>query len=127
MKVEAVIIGVQQASKLLSCNGCQKRTVEVVDPRKAVCNSCKLMQLPSTCDVSWSIRLLLKPQESHKNLHLRLDGNMTEPLVQLLDLTLVLSSPTEDKIIMLILQSNDKSLNFTYDSLTNQVTGIGFW
>jgi hypothetical protein len=43
-KVEAVI-GVQQASKSLSCNGWQKCTVEVVDPSKAVCNSCKLMQL----------------------------------------------------------------------------------
>ena len=127
MKVEAVIIGVQQASKLLSGNGCQKHTVELVDPNKAVCNSCKLMQLPSTCDVSWSLRLLLKPQESHKNLHLRLDSNMTEALVKLLDPTFVLSSTTEDEITMLILQSNDKSLNFTYDSLNNQVTEIGFW
>lgn len=126
MKVEAVIIGVQQASKSLCCNGCQKRTVEIVDPSKAVCNSCKLMQLPSTCDVSWSSRLLLKPQESHKNLHLKLDSNMTETLVQLLDPTFVLRSKTEDEIIMLILQSNDKSLNLTYDSLTSQVTEIGF-
>ena len=46
-EVMAKILGVRQASKILSCNGCTRRTIEFVSPNKAVCTFCKLQQVPS--------------------------------------------------------------------------------
>ena len=46
--VNGIILGVQQTSKSLCCISCQKRTVNITTIDKAVCQSCNLIQLPTT-------------------------------------------------------------------------------
>jgi hypothetical protein len=57
------ILGVQKASKSLACIGCHKRSVNV-EGNKAVCQACDLSQIATRCPSFWSIRLLVKPDES---------------------------------------------------------------
>ena len=65
-EVMAKILGVQQASKSLSCNACQKQVLEIFSPKKAVCRSCNLHQVPSTCNVNWNLRILVRPENRSK-------------------------------------------------------------
>lgn len=84
------------------------------------------MQLPSTREVL-VFTSCPKTTEIPEKLHVKLDISITETLVQLLDPAFELRLATEDEITMLILQSHDKYLNLTYDSLTSEVIEIGFW
>lgn len=95
--VNGIILGVQQTSKSLCCSSCQKRTVNITTTDKAVCQSCNLIQLPTTCKANWALRVLLKPENSLKNLHLRMDNNATKTLVQLINPAIQLKSATEDE------------------------------
>ena len=104
-EIMAKILGVRQASKILSCNGCTRKIIEVVSPNKAVCSFCKLQQFPSTFNVDWSLRILVKPEsESNKNLQIRLDHTATETLLHMLNATYDLQSATEDDIVATILE-----------------------
>ncbi|XP_028400886.1 uncharacterized protein LOC114523994 [Dendronephthya gigantea] len=124
-EVMAKIIGVQQASKTLSCNGCQKQGLEILSSNKAVCRFCKLQQLPSTCNVNWNLRILVKQQDqSTKNLQMRLDHTTTESLLRMLNATYDLQSATEDDIVATILENYETLYYFTYDFLTGQVTQV---
>ena len=60
------ILGAQKASKSLACIGCHKRSVDV-ERNKAVCQSCDLSQIATPCPIFWSVRFLVKPDESSKN------------------------------------------------------------
>ena len=76
--VNGNILGVQQTSKSLSCISCQKRSVNITTADKAVCQSRNLIQLPTTCKANWALCVSLKPENSPKNLHLRMDNNATQ-------------------------------------------------
>ncbi|XP_028416740.1 uncharacterized protein LOC114540939 [Dendronephthya gigantea] len=122
--VNGTIIGVQQASKHIGCNGCAKRNVEIVAPNKAICQFCKLQQLPSTCPVHWSLRILVKPKSGSKNLHLRLDSVSTQRLLEVINPAFQLKTTTEDAITTMILENYQTSLTFTYDAFSYQVSDI---
>ena len=68
--VNGMILGVQNAIKSLGCNKCQKRTVDITAPHKAVCQSCGFQQPPSTCTPFCTLRILVKPKDGHKNIQL---------------------------------------------------------
>ncbi len=124
--VNGSIIGVQQASKYIGCNGCPKRNVQIVTPNKAICQneSCKLQQLLSTCPTYWTLRILIKPENATKNIHLRLDSNSTETLLHVINPAFQLQTATEDDIIAIILQNYQTSVTFTYDALNYQVSEV---
>lgn len=122
--VNATILGIHQASKSLCCLSCQKRAVEITANNKAVCQSCHLTQLPTSCNVHWSLRILVKPEQSPRNLHLRLDNDVTNTLVQMVDSSLQLAAASEDDLIASLLQSPTKTFKITYDTLTYQVTEV---
>ena len=122
--VNGTIIGVEQASKHIGCNGCTKRSVEIVAPKKAICQSCKLQQLPSTCSIHWTLRILVKPKSGSKYLHLRLDSNSTEALLHLINPAFQLETAIEDVIVAMILENYQTSLTFTYDAFTYQVSEV---
>ena len=122
--VNGIILGVQQTSKSLCCISCQKRTVNITTTDKAVCQSCNLIQLPTSCKANWALRVLLKPENSPKNLHLRMDNNATKTLVQLINPAIQLESATEDDIITLLLGCQTKVFKLTYDNLTIQVSEV---
>ena len=122
--VNGIILGVQQTSKSLCCISCQKRTVNITTTDKAVCQSCNLIQLPTSCKANWALRVLLKPENSPKNLHLRMDNNATKTLVQLINPAIQLESATEDDIITLLLGCQTKVYKLTYDTLTNQFSEV---
>ncbi len=123
-EVMAKILGVRQASKILSCNGCTRKIIEVVSPNKAVCSFCKLQQVPSTCNVDWNLRILVKPEsESNKNLQIRLDHTATETLLHMLNATYDRQSATEDDIVATILENYETLYYFTYDCLTRNLIG----
>ena len=118
--VNGMILGIQNASKSLACNNCQKRTVQIVTPHKGLCQSCKSQQPPSSCAFFWSLRILVKPENGHKNIHLRLDHNATETLLHLINHNFQLGSATkEDEIVATILENYETSFVFTYDSVTS--------
>jgi len=85
--VNGIILGVQQTSKSLCCISCQKRTVNITTADKAVCQSCNLIRLSKTCKANnyWALHVLLKPENSTKNLHIRMDNNAMKTLVQLIN------------------------------------------
>lgn len=122
--INGTIQGVHEVSKHLCCTSCQKRTVDVTAPDRARCQSCHLIQLPTTCNASWALRVLVKPESSPKNLHLRMDNNAAQLLVPLLSPAIQLASATENDIISLLLRSRDKVLTLTYDTLTYQVSEV---
>ena len=124
--INGIILGVQQTSKSLCCISCQKQTVNITTTDKAVSQSCYLIQLPTTCKANWALRVLLKPENSPKNLHLRMDNNATKTLVQLINPAIKLESATEDDIITgtFLLGCQTKVFNLTYDTLTNQVSEV---
>ena len=104
--VNGIILGVQQTSKSLRCISCQKRTVNITTTDKAVCQSCNLIQLPTSC--------------SPKNLHLRMDNNATKTLVQLINPAIQI----ELEFFTLLLGCQTKVFKLTYDTLTNQVSEV---
>ena len=57
--VNGTVLGVEQASKHVGCNGCSKRDVKILTTNKAICN---LQQLPSTSPIYWSQRIVVKPK-----------------------------------------------------------------
>ena len=118
--VNGIILGVQQTSKSLCCISCQKRTVNITTTDKAVCQSCNLIQLPTTCKANWALRVLLKPENSPKNLHLRMDNNATKTLVQLINPAIQI----ELEFFTLLLGCQTKVFKLTYDTLTNQVSEV---
>ena len=122
--VNGIILGVQQTSKSLCCISCQKQTASITATDKAVCQSCNLIQLPTTCKANWALRVLLKPENSPENLHLRMDNNATKTLVQPINPAIQLESATEDGIITLLLGCQTKVFKLTYDNLTSQVSEV---
>lgn len=122
--VNGTILGVQNTSKSLGCNNCQKRAVDIIAPHKAVCQSCGFQQPPSACTPFWTLRILLKPKNGQKNIHLQLDCNTTEALLHLINPAFQLGSATEEDIITIILENYKTSLVFTYDTLTSQVSEV---
>ena len=97
--VNGKIPGVQQASKSLCCISYQKRTVNISTTDKAVCQSCNLIQLHTSCKANWVLRILLKPGNSLKSLHLRMDSDAAKTLVQFIDPAIQHESATEDDTI----------------------------
>ena len=118
--VNGIILGGQQTSKSLCCISCQKQILNITTTDKAVC----LTQLPTTCKANWALRVLLKPENSPKNLHLRMDNNATKTLVQLINPAIQLESATEDDIITLLLGCQTKVFKLTYDTLTYQFNEV---
>ena len=116
--IRGSIIGVQQASKYIGCNGCQKRNVQIIAPNKAICQSCKLQQLPSTCTTFWTLRILVKPETASKSIYLRL------ALLHLINPAFRLQTATEDDIVAIILENFQTSVEFTFGSFTYQVSEL---
>ena len=123
--VNGMILGVQNTSKSLGCNNCPKRAVDIIAPHKTVCQSCGFQQPPSTFAPFWTLRILLKPENGQKNIHLRLDCNTAEALLHLINPHFQQASATEeDEITATILENYKTSLVFTYDTLTSQVSEV---
>ena len=122
--VNGTVLGVEQASKHVGCNGCSKRDVKILTTNKAICNSCNLQQLPSTCPIYWSQRIVVKPKNRVKNLRLRLDSNSTEALLQVINPAFQLGTADEDNIIVTILENYQTSFTFSYDAFNYEVSEV---
>ena len=103
--VNGTILRVEEASKHIGCNGCTKQTVKIVAANKGICQSCKLQQLPSTCPVHWTVRILVKPKSGSKKLHLRLAGMLTQSLLQVINPGFQLKTAVEDAIVQMLLEN----------------------
>ncbi|CAB4025533.1 Hypothetical predicted protein [Paramuricea clavata] len=117
------ILGVQKASKSLACVGCHKRSVNV-EGNKAVCQACDLSQIATRCPSFWSVRLLVKPDESSKNVRLILPSHMLEKFVAITGSLVELDTISEEDLVFSILDCCCKKFDFTYDNIGNEITNI---
>lgn len=117
------ILGIQTATKSLLCLGCNKKSIEPTG-NKAICQSCGLTQSAKACPTSWSIRLLLKPDDSSRNLRLVLPNEMVEQFICMTGATVNLPEISEEELILYILDFVDKKFSITFDNIGYVVSDI---
>ena len=59
-KVSGKIIGVQHASKSLSCTSCKKKVTVKSNGKIANCQSCKMMMRVTSCQPQWFLKVLFQ-------------------------------------------------------------------
>ena len=116
------ILGVQRASKSLRCVSCNK-TADVLE-NKAICKSCSLTQLPKQCHVVWSVRLLVKRDDSTKNLRLVGSNKLLEKFFSINNSLVTLALVSEEELILSILDNILKTFVFTCDNINLQITDV---
>lgn len=119
--ITANIIGIQKTFRTLACASCKKRVS--LKPRSplAVCQSCSLTQTSSSCQVQWSLRILVRNTEMpNKKITLNFPHNTTEDLVSKINPSFSLTEASEEDLIICVLEA-DKTIKLTYDNLSYQV------
>lgn len=117
------ILGIQTATKSLVCLGCNKKSVEVAG-NKAVCQSCGLSQSAKACATCWLARVLVRPDDSSRNLRLVLPNEMIERFISITGSTVKLPEVTEEGLDLSILDSSSKKFKITFDNINYMVTDI---
>jgi hypothetical protein len=93
-------------------------------PNKAICQFCKLQQLPSTCPTYWKLRILIRPENGMKNIHLQLDNDSTKTLLHVMNPAFILQTATEDDIVAVILENYQTCITFVYNAFSYQVSNV---
>ena len=122
-KVSAKIIGVQHASKSLSCTSCKKKVTVKSNGKIANCQYCKMMMRVTSCQPQWFLKVLFQnTQNINDKLTLTLFNHEVDKLASFLpDVNLNIISE-EDFIFHLL--DNESSFSITYDTASNKVIEV---
>ncbi|CAH3155511.1 unnamed protein product, partial [Pocillopora meandrina] len=122
-KVSGEIIGVQHASKSLSCTSCKKKVTVKSNGKIANCQSCKMMMRGTSCQPQWFLKVLFqKTQNINDKLALTLFHHEVDKLASFLpDVNLNIISE-EDFIFHLL--DNESSFCITYDTASNKLIEV---
>ena len=84
-KVSAKIIGVQHASKSLSCTSCKKKVTVKSNGKIANCQYCKMMMRVTSCQPQWFLKVLFQnTQNINDKLTLTLFNHKVDKLASFL-------------------------------------------
>ena len=122
-KISAKLIGVQNASKNLSCASC-KKTVSVKSNGKiAKCPSRKMMIKASSCESQWFLKVLFK--NTH-NINDKLALTLFHPEVHKLAVLVpsINLDITSEKELILDLLDIESSFCITYDTASNKLMEV---
>ena len=122
-KVSGKIIGVQHASKSLSCTSCKKKVTVKSNGKIANCQSCKMMMRVTSCQPQWFLKVLFQnTQNINDKLALTLFHHEVDKLASFLrDVNLNIISE-EDFIFHLL--ENESSFCITYDTASNKLIEV---
>ena len=122
-KISAKVIGVQNASKSLSCTSCKKKVTVKSNGKIATCQSCKMMMRVTSCQSQWFLKVLFQnTQNINDKLALTLFHPEVHKLASLLpDVNLDITSE-EDFIFHLL--DNESSLCITYDTASHKLLEV---
>ena len=123
-KVSGKIIGVQHASKSLSCTSCKKVTVKS-NGKIANCQSCKMMMRVTSCQPQWFSKVLFQnTQNINDKLALTLFHQEVDKLASFLPDVNPNIISEEDFIFYLL--DNESSFYITYDTASNELIEVSF-
>ena len=106
--ISANVLGIHQVTRSLSCVSCNKKVVPNPDNDSVgECESknCHLKQLTETCNIKWTLRILVEPStEPSRILHLTLFNQQVTVLPSLIDASVDPSTASPDKIESVIFE-----------------------
>ena len=122
-KVSGEIIGVQHASKSLSCMSCKKKVTVKSNGKIANCQSCKMMMRVTSCQPQWFLKVLFQnTQNINDKLALTLFHHEVDKLASFLPDVNPNIISEEDFIFHLL--DNESSFCITYDTASNKLIEV---
>ena len=122
--ISGTILGVQKNTKSLCCVSCHRRAI-TISGDMGVCQSCELSQLPESCEINWVVKLLIKPDNSPRNVRLTLPHDILEKFLQLTHASADLATVTDAELVLSIMRNSSFMVfNIIYDTIDYQVTSI---
>ncbi|CAH3157330.1 unnamed protein product, partial [Porites lobata] len=122
-KMSAKIIGVQTATKSLSCVACKKKVTIKTSGQIANCQSCKLMQKVNACSPQWILKILFQNTNniSEKVAIMLFHQEVTKLATLSSDINLNLIS--EEELILTLLEMDSEFL-ITYNTSSNKLIDV---
>ncbi|CAH3152352.1 unnamed protein product, partial [Porites lobata] len=121
--MSAKIIGVQTATKSLSCVACKKKVTIKTSGQIANCQSCKLMQKVNACSPQWILKILFQNTNniSEKVAIMLFHQEVTKLATLSSDINLNLIS--EEELILTLLEMDSEFL-ITYNTSSNKLIDV---
>ena len=122
-KMSAKIIGVQSATKSLSCVACKKKVTIKTSGQIANCQSCKLMQKVNACSSQWILKILFQNTHniSEKVAIMLFHQEVTK--LATLSSGINLNIISEEELILTLLEMDSEFL-ITYNTSSNKLIDV---
>lgn len=121
--ITGVVSGIKDITNMRACTSCGKKVIPYQSSETlGQCEGCNLIQILASCDVHWSLRLLLKASDGSK----RVISVYNKQLLQLLNVLVVnleLNSVTEEQLTVALLQNNTE-LCISYNPSNNKMLDV---
>lgn len=121
--ITGTVVGVKDITNITACTSCGKKTTPYQSSETlGQCQGCNLIQILASCDIQWSLRLLIKASDGSK----RIISVYNQQLLQLLNVLMIeleLNLVSAEQLTVALLQ-NTTILCISYNASNNKMLDV---